>query len=158
MWKKCKLELRQQHSKIWWRYYVILGLFCFTRLYRRQWCADYYQQNNTLYIVCTHTTILTFPLPLPPILHQSHRCCVNMWSLFMVISSKWCIFLCKIPFYHCRGGGCCEGAALDGVWLLFPSNMTFQFVYCTNSRNIVLSLSTPTHLVLLSSAYQTTLY
>lgn len=145
VWKKCKLDLRQQHNKIWWRYDVILGMFCFTRLCRRQWCADYYQQNNLLYMIYTHTTILTFPLPLPPILHQSYYCCVNMWSLFMVISSKWWGFLCKIPFYHCRSAGCCEGAALDSVWLLFPSNMTFQFVCCTNSGRTLSSPYQPTH-------------
>lgn len=132
-------------QSIWWRYDVILGMFCFTRLCRRQWCADYCQQNNPLCMIYTHTTILTLPLPLSPILHQSHCCCVNMWSLFMVISSKWWGFLCKIPFYHCRSGGCCEGAALDGVWLLFLCNMTFQFVCCTNLGRTLFSPYQPTH-------------
>lgn len=37
-----------------------------------------------------------------------YYCCVNLWSWFIVISSRWCLFESAMPLSHCREVECCD--------------------------------------------------
>lgn len=37
-----------------------------------------------------------------------YYCCVNLWSWFIVLSSRWCLFVSAMSLSHCREVECCD--------------------------------------------------